>query len=106
VAAVCLRESGREIFPLVGRATGVFFALVWVALAVLTVDSLLVLDAKLFEEDPKAFIADKRKQMGEAVEQLDFETAALIRDELYRLEGKEVPVPKAKKPAPKKRWGR
>lgn len=71
-----------------------------------TVDSLLVLDAKLFEEDPKAFIADKRKQMGEAVEQLDFETAALIRDELYRLEGKEVPAPKAKKPAPKKRWGR
>ena len=71
-----------------------------------TVDSLLVLDAKLFEEDPKAFVADKRRQMGEAVEQLDFETAALIRDELYRLEGKEVPVPKAKKPAQRKRWGR
>ena len=28
--------------------------------------------------------------MGEAVEQLDFETAALLRDEIYALEGRSV----------------
>ncbi len=55
-----------------------------------TVDSLLTLDAKLYQEDPVAFIKDKRQQMEEAVEQLDFETAAIIRDEILVLEGKEV----------------
>jgi protein-arginine kinase activator protein McsA len=37
--------------------------------------------------------------MNEAVEALDFETAAIIRDEIYTLEGKEVP----KKPSAKVR---
>jgi excinuclease ABC subunit B len=64
-----------------------------------TVHSLLELDTKLYEEDPKAFLADKRRQMNEAVEALDFETAAIIRDEIYTLEGKEVP----KKPSAKVR---
>jgi excinuclease ABC subunit B len=55
-----------------------------------TVHELLKLDSKLYEEDPKAFMKEKRSQMNEAVENLDFETAAILRDEIYRLEGKEV----------------
>lgn len=55
-----------------------------------TVHSLLSIDALLYAEDPEAFIKEKRKQISEAVEELDFETAAILRDEIYRLEGKEV----------------
>ncbi len=44
-----------------------------------------------FEKNPKKFIKGKEKAMNEAVAELDFETAALIRDELLvlkkRLEG-------------------
>ncbi len=54
-----------------------------------TVDELLAIDARLYKEDPKEFIKQKRAQMAEAVEALDFETAALIRDEIYKLEGTE-----------------
>lgn len=71
-----------------------------------TVHSLLELDSKLYEEDPKAFIADKRRQMNDAVEALDFETAAIIRDEIYTLEGKEVPEKKAGKARTTRRRGR
>jgi|CXWL01.1.fsa_nt_gi excinuclease ABC subunit B len=56
-----------------------------------TVRALLAIDEKLFEENPGAFLKDKRRQMGDAVEALDFETAAILRDEIYRLEGKDVP---------------
>ena len=59
-----------------------------------TVHSLLQLDAKLYEEDPAAFIKDKRSQMADAVEALDFETAAILRDEIYALEGIESPSKK------------
>ncbi|KKW13176.1 MAG: UvrABC system protein B [Parcubacteria group bacterium GW2011_GWC2_49_9] len=52
-----------------------------------TIDELLVLDTIAYKDDPKAFIKRKREEMAEAVEQLDFETAALIRDEIYKLEG-------------------
>lgn len=52
-----------------------------------TIDELLVLDTLAYRDDPKAFIKRKREEMAEAVKQLDFETAALIRDELYKLEG-------------------
>ncbi|MBI3573938.1 excinuclease ABC subunit UvrB [Candidatus Kaiserbacteria bacterium] len=41
----------------------------------------------------KALITDKREQMADAVEELDFETAAIIRDEIKRLEEK-LPAPK------------
>ena len=72
-----------------------------------TVDELLTLDQKLYQEDPKAFLADKRKQMAEAVEALDFETAAIIRDEIYTLEGRETPGKKAARSGSvKKRRGR
>ncbi|MDO8742702.1 MAG: excinuclease ABC subunit UvrB [bacterium] len=52
-----------------------------------TIDELLVLDTLAYKDDPAAFIKRKREEMAEAVEKLDFETAALIRDELYKLEG-------------------
>ena len=51
-----------------------------------TIEELLVLDTLAYKDDPTAFIKRKREEMAEAVEQLDFETAALIRDELYKLE--------------------
>ena len=60
-----------------------------------TIDTLLTLDQRLYQEDPKAFMLEKRQQMADAVEQLDFETAAIIRDEILTLEGKEVPKKKA-----------
>ena len=60
-----------------------------------TIDELLVLDTLAYKDDPQAFIKRKREEMEEAVEKLDFETAALIRDEIYKLEGTG---PKAKKP--------
>ncbi len=52
-----------------------------------TIDELLTLDTIAYKENPSAFIKRKREEMAEAVERLDFETAALIRDELYKLEG-------------------
>ncbi|MDO8566934.1 MAG: excinuclease ABC subunit UvrB [bacterium] len=64
-----------------------------------TIDELLVLDTLAYKDDPKAFIKRKREEMAEAVEQLDFETAALIRDEIYKLEGTG---PKARKPRTRK----
>ncbi len=62
-----------------------------------TVDDLLTLDAKLYKEDPASFVARKREEMAEAVEALDFETAALIRDELYALEGNAPKKPARKR---------
>lgn len=72
-----------------------------------TVDTLLELDGKLYQEDPVAFLKEKRRQMNDAVEALDFETAAIIRDEIYTLEGKETPGKKAARSgSTKKRRGR
>ncbi|OGG41224.1 excinuclease ABC subunit B [Candidatus Kaiserbacteria bacterium GWA2_50_9] len=64
-----------------------------------TIDELLVLDTLAYKDDPKNFIKRKREEMAEAVEQLDFETAALIRDEIYKLEGTG---PRAHKPHTRK----
>ncbi len=50
-----------------------------------TVKNLLVLDAAAFGRDPKKLIAQKEKQMESAVKQLDFETAAILRDEIKAL---------------------
>jgi len=52
-----------------------------------TIDELLVLDKIAYKDDPEVFIKQKRAEMADAVEKLDFETAALIRDEIYELEG-------------------
>jgi excinuclease ABC subunit B len=51
-----------------------------------TVDSLLKVDVALFEKDPKGVLKEKRRQMDEAVSTLDFETAAIVRDEMRYLE--------------------
>jgi excinuclease ABC subunit B len=47
-----------------------------------TVHELLRLDKDQFDKNPKALIKDKERQMSEAVEILDFETAAILRDEI------------------------
>ncbi len=50
------------------------------------VGTLLTIDAELFKQNPKAVLKEKREQMEEAVKVLDFETAAILRDELRALE--------------------
>lgn len=52
-----------------------------------TVDELLKVDMDLFRKAPKKVLKEKRRQMEEAVAILDFETAAIIRDEIRYLEG-------------------
>ncbi|MBI2109368.1 MAG: excinuclease ABC subunit UvrB [Parcubacteria group bacterium] len=49
------------------------------------VKALLTIDKKLFEKNPKKLIKEKEQQMNEAVKILDFETAALLRDEINAL---------------------
>ena len=51
-----------------------------------TVEELLRLDRKMFEKDPKRLISQKEKQMENAVKILDFESAAILRDEIKELE--------------------
>jgi excinuclease ABC subunit B len=50
------------------------------------VDSMLKIDAELYKKNPKKVIKEKKRQMEEAVAILDFETAALLRDEIQYLE--------------------
>ncbi|MEK7068239.1 MAG: excinuclease ABC subunit UvrB [Patescibacteria group bacterium] len=47
--------------------------------------TMLEVDKELYKKSPKKFIAAKKKEMAEAVKNLDFESAALIRDELLAL---------------------
>lgn len=51
-----------------------------------TVDELLALDKKLFEKDGAKLIKQKEKQMEGSVKILDFETAAILRDEILALQ--------------------
>ena len=51
------------------------------------VNQLLEVDRELYKKNPRKFVAEKKRQMSEAVKNLDFETAALLRDELYTLAG-------------------
>lgn len=51
-----------------------------------TVDTLLKVDMELYKKNPKKVLKEKRRQMSEAVSLLDFETAAIIRDEITYLE--------------------
>jgi excinuclease ABC subunit B len=51
-----------------------------------TIETLLEVDAPLYAQNPRKLVKEKRQQMAEAVRMLDFETAALIRDEIYALE--------------------
>ncbi len=52
-----------------------------------TVATLLIIDAELFKKNPEKLIRDKERQMNAAVKILDFETAAIVRDEIRVLEG-------------------
>lgn len=47
-------------------------------------------DRKLFEKNPNKLIRLKEKQMNEAVKALDFETAAILRDEIVILKEKHL----------------
>ena len=51
-----------------------------------TVETLLKVDMELYKKNPKKVIKEKRRQMEDAVAQLDFETAAILRDEITYLE--------------------
>jgi len=52
------------------------------------VNELLKIDEELANSDPQKLLKQKADSMAEAVQNLDFETAALIRDELFALEKK------------------
>ncbi len=51
-----------------------------------TVETLLKVDVELFKRNPTKVLKEKRQQMEEAVAILDFETAAIIRDEIAYFE--------------------
>lgn len=50
-----------------------------------TVSELLIIDSDRFNTDPKKLIKEKEKQMNDSVKILDFETAAILRDEVLAL---------------------
>ena len=52
------------------------------------VGTLLSIDMELFKKNPRKLIKDKERQMNGAVKILDFETAAILRDEIKELEKK------------------
>lgn len=52
------------------------------------VNLLLETDEKVFAKTPKKLIKEKRREMEEAVRLLDFETAAILRDEILLLENR------------------
>ena len=58
-----------------------------------TVRQLLAVDRKVYDNIDD-LIKEKEKQMGEAVKILDFETAAIIRDEIAEILKAENPKPK------------
>jgi excinuclease ABC subunit B len=60
------------------------------------VNAMITIEQKLYKENPRKFLSEKREQMAEAVKNLDFETAALVRDEIYALTG-EAKIKKPKK---------
>lgn len=62
-----------------------------------TVDTLLKVDMGIFLKNPKQLLKTKKRQMDEAVSILDFETAAIIRDELKVLEAALLKANKKKK---------
>ena len=58
---------------------------------------LIKIDEIAFKENPKKVIAEKERQMSEAVKVLDFETAAILRDELEALRKKTERAAKEEK---------
>lgn len=70
-----------------------------------TIKTLLSLDDEAFKKNPEKLIKEKEAQMRDAVKELDFETAAILRDEVRelrnRLEKSEKKIAKEKKDANK-----
>ncbi len=54
------------------------------------VNELIRIDEKMFVDDPKKLIKIKEEEMSEAVKVLDFETAAILRDEIAILKKKMI----------------
>jgi len=52
------------------------------------VGDLVVIDSERMQSDPKGLVREKEEQMAEAVKELDFETAAILRDEILVLRKK------------------
>ncbi|MEX2369031.1 MAG: UvrB/UvrC motif-containing protein, partial [Candidatus Paceibacterota bacterium] len=50
------------------------------------VDTMISIDKQEFDKDPEKFIKEKRAEMNTVVKELDFETAAILRDEIIALE--------------------
>ena len=65
------------------------------------VDTLLKVDVELFDKNPKQVLKEKKRQMDEAVAILDFETAAIIRDEINILKARAEEKLKKNKKAKK-----
>lgn len=63
-----------------------------------TVETLLKVDVELYKRNPAKVLKEKRQQMEDAVAILDFETAAIIRDEIAYFEeqagGKKIKIKK------------
>jgi excinuclease ABC subunit B len=54
------------------------------------VDVLAAVEKDFYYKDPEAYLKQKEEEMKKAVEELDFETAALIRDEIRKLKGEPL----------------
>jgi excinuclease ABC subunit B len=59
------------------------------------VQTLLSIDEELFKKNPSKLIKEKERQMNDAVKVLDFETAAILRDEIQELEALQGKAVKA-----------
>jgi excinuclease ABC subunit B len=55
-----------------------------------TLYEMMLIDKKAYEKNPEKVIKQKEKQMTLAVKELDFETAALLRDEIKLLRGESI----------------
>ena len=64
---------------------------------------LFLLDQKNFIKDPEKLIGQKEKEMRGAVKELDFESAALLRDEIKMLRGEPVHLSANARPRTRKR---
>jgi protein-arginine kinase activator protein McsA len=54
----------------------------------------LAIDKEVFKKDPKKLIKLKEKEMNDAVKELDFETAAILRDEIVILKQQFLKIAK------------
>jgi excinuclease ABC subunit B len=70
------------------------------------VENLLIIDAALYKKKPKTLLKQKHADMAAAVKALDFETAAILRDEIVALEklSPQKPAKPEEIKKPKKRF--